>query len=72
MKTRHKRIGFGGVVALSLQIACIPGREFRAVATPAFQSGVSQILNGILDGVFAAVAVEPENLDDSSDSASTP
>lgn len=40
--------------------------EFRAVATPAIHNGVSQILNGLLDGLFAAIAVEPGGGDDAS------
>lgn len=38
---------------------CSTHDEFRAVATPAIHNGVSLILNGILDGIFAAAAVEP-------------
>ena len=41
---------------------CDVGTEFRAAATPAVHAGVSSIINGLVDGVFAAIAVEPENL----------
>lgn len=40
---------------------CLSGTQFRAAALPAFQSGVSQILDGFVSGVFAAIAVEPDN-----------
>ena len=53
-------------LALVPQTACTFGREFRAVATPAFQQGVSQILNGLVDGIFAAIAPEPEGTPDTS------
>ena len=44
----------------STTAGCIPfaGREFRTVAGPAFQSGVTQIVNGVLDGLFAVVEVD--------------
>lgn len=32
------------------------GKEFRSIAGPAVQQGVSSIVNGLLDGVFAVVA----------------
>lgn len=47
------------LAALGASAGCSTRDEFRAVATPAIQSGVSQILNGLLDGFFAAIAVEP-------------
>jgi len=46
---------------LLISSGCLSDREFRAAALPAVQSGVSQILNGFLDGVFAAIAPEPES-----------
>ncbi len=41
--------------------ACPTGTQFRSAALPAIHSGVSQILGGFVDGVFAAIAVEPDN-----------
>ena len=38
---------------------CVTGREFLIVATPAVQDGVSQIVNGLLDGLFAAIEPDP-------------
>jgi hypothetical protein len=32
--------------------------DFRAAALPAVESGITQIVNGLLDGVFAAI--EPD------------
>jgi len=54
------------VSVLVTQASCVPGYEFRTVATPAIQNGVSQILNGLLDGFFAAIAPEPESTPDTS------
>ncbi|MGB2985911.1 MAG: hypothetical protein WBE26_08510 [Phycisphaerae bacterium] len=39
---------------------CDVGREFREAATPAVTNGVSEIVNGLMDGLFAAIEVEPE------------
>ena len=44
---------------------CTVGGEFRAAALPAIRGGVSAILNGLVDGVFAAVepdSAEPDPL----------
>ena len=48
---------------LTPNAGCLVGTQFRAAALPAFQSGVSQILDGFVNGVFAAIAVEPGNSD---------
>lgn len=40
---------------------CLDGTQFRSAALPAIHSGVSQIVDGFVDGVFAAIAVEPDN-----------
>lgn len=37
---------------------CLTGDEFRAVAGPGVKSGVTSIVNGVLDGLFAIV--EPD------------
>jgi hypothetical protein len=37
------------------------GEEFREVAGPAVQSGVTQIVTGLLDGLFATIAPDPSN-----------
>jgi hypothetical protein len=63
-QTLNLVLGAGGLL---LQAGCpLTGREFREVATPAVHTGVSQILNGLLDGLFAAI--EPEAEDASTDS----
>ena len=49
-------------LALTAQPGCEVGREFRDAALPSFETGVRDILDGMLDGVFAAMAVEPGNL----------
>ncbi len=46
----------------STTAGCIPfaGQEFREVAGPAFESGVTQIVNGVLEGLFAVV--QPDSI----------
>ena len=35
---------------------CVPfGREFREAASPAVRTGVTEIVNGVLEGIFAVV-----------------
>ena len=52
----------GAVLTLSGAVGCTTGLdEFRTVATPALQAGVSQIMNGVLDGFFAAIEPEPSS-----------
>ena len=48
-------------IALSTQTGCPGGRQFREAALPAVQTGVDSILDGIVDGIFAAIAVESPN-----------
>ena len=56
--------------ALLAQPGCTTGLdEFRTVATPALHGGVSQIMNGFLDGFFAAI--EPESSSGSSNTVIT-
>jgi len=52
-----------GFLLLSLTgtLGCEAGREFRSAALPAIESGVSSILNGVLDGFFAAIEPEPNS-----------
>ena len=40
------------------QTGCLAGTEFRAAALPAVESGVEQILDGLVDGIFAAIQPE--------------
>ena len=51
-----------GIVALAGQAGCIPysGTQFRETAIPALQTGVTSIMNGLIDGIFASIDVEPE------------
>ena len=46
------------VAAAALSTGCLAGREFREIAVPAVHSGVSLILDGLVDGVFAIL--EPD------------
>jgi len=51
-----------GIAALASQAGCIPysGTQFRETAIPSLQTGVTSIMNGLIDGIFAAIEVEPE------------
>jgi hypothetical protein len=56
----------GGLIAslcllASVQWGCLSGTEFRSVAAPAIKTGVSSILDGLVDGLFAVV--EPDTAD---------
>ena len=48
----------GTIIALGGTAGCEAGREFRTAAGPAVQNGVTEIVTGLLDGIFAAI--EPE------------
>ncbi|MBI4717371.1 MAG: hypothetical protein HY763_06175 [Planctomycetes bacterium] len=48
---------------------CVLGTDFRRVATPAVHTGVSSILNGLVDGLFAAIELESDG--DGSDDTTT-
>lgn len=53
-------------MVIGIQSGCTPGREFRAAAGPAIQNGISLILDGLVDGIFAAIEPEPDGQSDSS------
>lgn len=50
-----------GLLGTLSSAGCTVGREFRQAALPAVHEGITLILNGVLDGVFSAIEVEPEN-----------
>ena len=56
-----------GIAAFAGQAGCIPysGTQFRETAIPALQTGVTSIMNGLIDGVFAAIEVESVTSGDS-------
>lgn len=63
----HKRHSKNMLITLSLMAmatlpatSCTFGREFRDAAGPALQSGVTSILTGLVNGVFAAIEPEPD------------
>ena len=62
--SRTLAMGLAAVV-LASQMGCIPirGTEFRDTALPAVQSGVTSIMNGLIDGIFAAIEPEPQSSD---------
>ncbi len=73
MKTvRVSRKLLAGLVILPMvaQLGCVLGKEFRAVASPAIHTGVTDILTGVVDGVFAVIepddATGTEEADDTS------
>jgi len=39
---------------------CTTGRAFREAALPSLEAGISLVLDGIVDGVFAAIEPEPQ------------
>ena len=50
---------FGACTVLT-QTGCLAATdEFRTVAGPALESGITSIVNGLLDGIFAII--EPDN-----------
>ncbi len=55
---RIRAIAFGvALFALGAAVGC--GREFRDAAGPALEAGVGQILDGLVDGLFAVF--EPDS-----------
>ena len=49
-------------IALCGVTGCVTGREFRKTAGPAVRIGVTAIVNGLLDGLFAVI--EPDTTAD--------
>lgn len=59
-----RRLTFSlAAIILTNLAGCLPllGTEFREAASPAVRSGVTEIVNGLLDGIFAAIEPEPDN-----------
>lgn len=50
---------FVGFISLAMQPGCLLGPDFRKAAIPSVQSGTSMILDGLLDGFFAAIQPQP-------------
>lgn len=48
------------VFPLTLSAGCVTGTEFRAAAGPAVQQGLTLILDGVVDGLFAVVEPDTE------------
>lgn len=46
-----------GVLVAATQAGC--GREFREAAAPALEAGINQVLDGLVDGVFAVITPDP-------------
>ena len=47
------------VLFLGLQAGCLASQRFRDAAGPALQSGITDIVNGLLDGFFAVIDPPP-------------
>lgn len=47
------------IIALSLQFGCLATQRFRDAAGPALETGITNIVNGLLDGFFAVIATQP-------------
>ena len=59
MNKHHRRLAAKCVLLLGL-LALVPGCEaFLTAAAPSLQTGVTSIVNGLLDGVFAAITPSP-------------
>jgi hypothetical protein len=73
-KRRFSLAGGGALVAacfvLILSAGCeFDGEEFRAVAGPSLEAGVTTLATGIIDGAFAVYM--PDDEDDTASSDST-
>ena len=55
---------------LATQLGCRSAQEFREVAGPAVHSGVTDIVNGLVDGMFAVI--DPDDTAGTEESTSTP
>lgn len=61
-KTRNRAAAMILALTATGLTGCVwDGRQFREAALPMLQTGASAILNGVLDGVFAAIEVESPN-----------
>ncbi len=49
-----------GTSLVMLPSCPLAGREFRDAAGPAVESGVTQVVNGLLSGLFAVIEPEPQ------------
>ncbi len=46
-------VTLAGLLAATTQLGC--GEKFRTAAAPALEAGVNQVLDGLVDGVFAVI-----------------
>ncbi len=60
----HRRwfMAIGCGFALSTASGCSEAEEFRAIASGQVQSGLTSIVTGLIDGVFAVI--EPDQITD--------
>jgi len=54
------KIRISAISLILMLSSCTVGREFRDVALPAIESGALSIATGLLEGFFAAIAVDPQ------------
>ena len=56
---QSRRLAVGVLAATMIgQLGCDAGRQFREAALPSVEGGVKDIVNGLMDGFFAAIEVE--------------
>ncbi len=48
------------IAGLVLAPGCTTGRAFREAALPSLEAGIALVLDGLVDGVFAAIEPEPQ------------
>ena len=59
-KPDWKRMALASIVLAAGSTGCITGTQFRSAALPAIEGGIGMILDGVVDGLFAAIQVEPD------------
>jgi len=57
---RRSSLAVSALVALALQGGCTTGRDFRDAALPSLKTGINSILDGLVEGIFAAIEPEPQ------------
>ena len=72
-RIRRFAIGLGVVGACAMRVGgCSQYADrFRAAASPSLQTGVSALLDGLVEGVFAVVEPEGATADDGSTNGGT-
>lgn len=56
----YRQASMGFVACLIVASGCTTGRAFREAALPSLEAGIALVLDGLVDGVFAAIEPEPQ------------